>query len=764
MRLLLFFLLSWFSTVAYGQGANQYSIHITVMDSATQQPLDLVSIRCMPGHLQALTNKAGQATFFPLELGTYKLTFSHLGCPDVVKTVELLQSASIRVVMSHQIYQLSEVQIQPLLPQSPIVNQLDRNNINNQSGKSLGELLSTLPGITLQQTGVGIQKPVINGLTDSRIIYVNRGARLESQQWGQDHAPEIDPAQAGRIKLVIPARSFRMGADAIGAMVELLPEPFPQEGKRKVEVGSAYMSNNRLWNGFLSIAGNEAALAGLQWRLSWSGRKAGNTSTPGYWLYNTGFQDNSLTVETKIPLKRGWIETDGSWFQSTSGIFLGSQIGNVTDLLLAIQRPKPLFNKDEFSYEIDRPRQEVNHLTGRFRYLSAQEDQRHWQVQLTAQQNRRKEFDLARISENPELDLTLTSFQLYGEWHSGKQFSTGLAGNFRENTWSGSRFFIPNYRQLNPGWYANWRKQWGKFVWYSGVRLDYHFLETFRNQNGRLFSDQRNWFSAAASMQLVMQEQQGNSQQFEWSILWRPPQVNELFVNGLHHGTSSFERGDAGLKQEGGIRVSWRLERSYCANRIGFQQQIFSQFLPGFIYARPDGVPVLTIRGAFPSFSFTQTNAWLNGGNWMFFVEPIRNFTVEARFQTVLAFDVSAQTWLAPMPADRAEFNFKKRFEMNFWKKAGAQSGFALIGFTRLFKQNRLPEINTDYLLPPEAVLLTRFEVGGNWKLKNQNFVVSLSINNLFNQVYRDYLNRFRYFSDEAGLNMALRIRYFLNT
>lgn len=746
------------STV-FGQAEDRFNIQIAVLDSQTNQPLDLVTIHCMPGNKWVKTDQYGKAFFNNLKKGTYTFTFSHVGCPDLVKTLSIDRPIVLNVAMLHQAVQLFEVQIMPHLSKSFAINQLDQNKVKENIGLSFSEILAKIPGVNLLQSSPGIQKPIINGMTDSRIVYVNRGVRLESQQWGQDHAPEIDPSQAGRIKLVVPARSFRMGADGLAAMVEVLPKAFPEAGKHQVEVGSVLMVNNRLWGGNLSLAGFEPRLWKLQWRISVSGRQAGNTRTPAYWLYNTGFTDRNLGLELALPFKKGKIETDFTWFQATSGIFLGSQIGNVTDLIQAIQLPKPLFNVNEFSYQIDRPRQEVNHWTTRVRFLSGEEQSRHWQIQIAAQQNHRREFDLARISESPELDLTLSSIQLYGEWHSGKSFSTGIAGNLKENVWSGSRYFIPNYRLINPAWYFNWKHQLKKHILYSGIRFDYNHLETYRNQNGNFFSDERNWASAGASALLEINAGNQNQQQLELSILWRPPQVNELYVNGLHHGTSSFERGDSRLKQEGGIKLSWLANVHFWRNRAGFQQQLFSQYMPGFIYAKPDGQPILTIRGAFPSFTFTQTNAWLNGGNWLFFVEPVRNLRFEAKFQSVLAFDWTNQTWIAPMPADRADLSLRKE-----WPNRTFNRQFYLaIGCAQLFKQQRLPTLNNDFLPPPVGIMLMRMEAGGKIKLKSNELMFSLTASNLFNQIYREYLNRLRYFSDEAGLNFIARLQYQFN-
>jgi iron complex outermembrane recepter protein len=45
----------------------------------------------------------------------------------------------------------------------------------------------------------------------------------------------------------------------------------------------------------------------------------------------------------------------------------------------------------------------------------------------------------------------------------------------------------------------------------------------------------------------------------------------------------------------------------------------------------------------------------------------------------------------------------------------------------------------------------------------NQPVEISLSGHNLLNTAYRDYLNRFRYFADEMGRNIVLRVRLPIN-
>src|ERR1700744_4789115 len=86
-------------------------------------------------------------------------------------------------------------------------------------GLSLGESLKTIAGVNSLQTGPSISKPVIHGVYSNRILIMNNGVRQEGQNWGNDHAPEIDPFIAPRLSVIKGAASIRYGSDASGGVV-----------------------------------------------------------------------------------------------------------------------------------------------------------------------------------------------------------------------------------------------------------------------------------------------------------------------------------------------------------------------------------------------------------------------------------------------------------------------------------------------------------------------------------------------------------------
>lgn len=75
-----------------------------------------------------------------------------------------------------------------------------------------------------------------------------------------------------------------------------------------------------------------------------------------------------------------------------------------------------------------------------------------------------------------------------------------------------------------------------------------------------------------------------------------------------------------------------------------------------------------------------------------------------------------------------------------------------------VLRQTRVPP-NSDCVPPPAGYDLWGAEIGYSIPFcKKQYIDVNLTVTNLTNVAYRDYLNRFRYYVDDLGRNVSLRI------
>ena len=167
---------------------------------------------------------------------------------------------------------------------------------------------------------------------------------------------------------------------------------------------------------------------------------------------------------------------------------------------------------------------------------------------------------------------------------------------------------------------------------------------------------------------------------------------------------------------------------------------VYANRINDFIYQQPQpNNPVLTISGAFPLIQYQQTNASLRGFDWSAWYKPIENIEWISKYAFLNARNTSINDWLILMPANRLSNEITYRLKNT--DKPGDLNG----------KQ--------DYKAAPEAYTLINLQISSTVQLINKPVTLSLGARNLMNTVYRDYLNSMRYFTDEMGRNISLRIK-----
>ncbi len=755
--LLLLLLFAGLLSIANAQTACNLVLSGNISDSDTKEPLSLAVIEFVGKKLVISADEQGNFKAENLCPGDYTLSINHLNCESMMVNVRLNKNTVRNFVLPHRTNELREIVVLEKFKanQTSARETVTLEQLQERRGLSLAENLQGVGGVSLLQTGPNIFKPIVNGLHGNRLQIVSNGIRLESQQWGSEHAPEIDPFSAGKITVLKGAGALMYGSDALAGTILVEPGPLPSQGEFKGEVFTSFFSNNRASATNLVLEGNSKKVPAVSWRAQGNFKKSGNSRTPDYYLWNTGAEEwnGSFTLGYRKPYHSS--ELYASVFNAKLGIFLGSQIGNLTDLLEAIRQPEPLFNKNSFSYELDRPRQEVNHLTARYKFVYYKDPAHLFHISANVQQNRRKEFDLARITDTPELDLRLTTAQLdarYEHSHDNWMHTYGVVGMLQENVWDGSRYFIPNFRMLNGAAYHLGHYQKEKLEFEMGLRYDYRHLQTFRNESGNIFSDFRNWHNASASANLFNRVSDRFNYSLNTALSWRPPSINELYVNGLHHGTSSFEIGDPSMKNEAGIKVGLQLQGWLADSLVLLEGYVYNNFISNFIYLTPDTPATLTIRGAFPTFSYKQTRANLNGFDLKATLWPDGKLRFASMLSILYAFDLREATWIQQMPGNRAtqELSYHLKSIGKFSKlKANLQ-------WVSVFEQTRTGNKFIDYAAPPSTYHLFHGSFSGRYG----KWYGQIGVNNLFNIRYREYLNRFRYFNQEIGRNIFIRLAY----
>ena len=172
----------------------------------------------------AISSENGYFNFKNLCSEIIEIRVSHINCPDFYAEINLKESRK-KFFLNHEITTLNEVvlideKVDDLSTsaKSYSISEIEKDRY---SGSGLSALLETVSGINTLSTGSNIAKPVIHGMFGSRVGIIYNGIMLENQQWGQDHAPNVDLNAFENIKLVKGASVLKYSGKNPGGVIIL---------------------------------------------------------------------------------------------------------------------------------------------------------------------------------------------------------------------------------------------------------------------------------------------------------------------------------------------------------------------------------------------------------------------------------------------------------------------------------------------------------------------------------------------------------------
>ncbi|HEX8548018.1 MAG TPA: carboxypeptidase-like regulatory domain-containing protein, partial [Cytophagaceae bacterium] len=177
----------------------------TVYDGETKEPLYGANISIDDRHAGTVTNIKGEYFITSMCAGTIKVTCEALGYKTVSVSINLTENNFRQFILHSDTCFLESVVITSSRPQELSTQQtltIEGKALQRTRGLSLGEAIKDLPGVSTLQTGPSIFKPVVQGMYGNRVLILNNGIRQEGQQWGTEHAPEVDPFIASKISII----------------------------------------------------------------------------------------------------------------------------------------------------------------------------------------------------------------------------------------------------------------------------------------------------------------------------------------------------------------------------------------------------------------------------------------------------------------------------------------------------------------------------------------------------------------------------------
>lgn len=643
-------------------------------------------------------------------------------------------------------------------------------------GLSLGEALKTLPGVNSLESGPNISKPIIHGVYNNRVLTLNNGVRQEGQNWGNDHAPEIDPFISNKISVIKGPASLRYGSDAIGGVIMVETPPLLDTGKIHGEMNLVGMSNGYGGTASGMLQGRLTKLIPhLSWRLQGTTQINGNTKAATYYIPNTGFRQSDMSLGLGYHRSNFGVDGYFSYFYTKLGIKPTSEDLTYSDFLAAIQRGRPSADLSRFTYAIPQlqAHQLVNHriykLNGFWQWPKA--GRLEWIV--SHQQDARKEFGLDPLSDPtlPFNTFDLRSNTVNLQWLHPRTWIHNLSGQIgldymdsKNTSTTRERFeVIPSYVSRSVGAFWIEKYKLNRFLIEGGLRFDHKYQNAsiFRRGNAldntvdRFYDSTGRWNKVTTNLGATYSINSNWSLMYNMGTAWRAPSPLELYANGIHQGASRWEVGDPNLKVESALNNNFEVK--YQGHRLSADLGLYANFFHNYIYIQRDSL-IQTIAGYYPKYLYKQTpNALFTGIDFKASYQISDHWQYTTQASIVRGRDRFHNDWLIYIPADHY-FN-SLQWQSKSWGKIAAP--FLMVDNTIVARQTRFPPSNsTSEPNPPAGYTLWGATMGGTVHWGAHPLQISIQSTNLLNKEYKDYLNLFRFYNHNPGRNIILRLRY----
>ena len=797
MARLLIGLIMALSCCSYSQNCN-YTFLGELDDFHDGSPIESATIYIKENDKYLVSDFDGKFKIENLCSGTLTLTISHIGCETKTVNYNINSDTFEKILIEHHVEELSEVSVSGNAIQKETTTAqetvIKANTLKKYTSLSLGDALKEVAGVSSINTGNTIVKPMINGLHSSRIMILNNNVRQQDQEWGIEHAPNIDINSANQISVIKGSGALAYGGDAIGGVVVLNPSRIIRTDTLYGRTTIGGQSNGRGYN--ITSTLNKNYSSGWFAQLQGSYKRNGDFKAPDYNLTNTGLDSKGISARFGKTLFESGFEVYYSYLSNEIGILGASHIGSTFDLARAINAGVPNLIED-FTYTIDVPKQNITHHLVKLNYFKRFQNFGKVSLQYDYQNNERLEFDV-RIGERrdvPAIDLTLQTHTVSGDINLDsnldRKVNFGLMGRYQDNFAdpdTGVRRLIPDYDKYDFGIYATteWRLN-NNLIVDAGVRYDFNRIDAIKFYRKTRWEERGydNDFSDIIIEETPTQYKTNpvfdyhnisasigakyhlNDQSYligNYALSSRPPNPSELFSDGLHHSAARFEFGDIRFDKEMANRLA--ISYNYNDSKFNVLTEVFYNRISDFIYLRPFNF-ILTTRGRFPLWEYQQTDAELFGVDFSATYNISKTLQFQNKTSLIKGYDLKNNSPLIDIPAFNTinQITYSNKEWYNF--SASLKSEW-------FFEQNEFPDFNfsvedeltgeevfIDISTPPSGYQLLHFYSEATFTLsKKSNLNVALGVNNLFNKSYRNYLNRLRFFADDLGRNITLQIQY----
>jgi iron complex outermembrane recepter protein len=461
---------------------------------------------------------------------------------------------------------------------TPVGTSLGGAELDRRRAVSLGDTLDGQVGVSSSGFSTAAGRPVIRGQSGSRVTVAENGLdSLDASDISPDHAVTVDPLAARRIEVLRGPSTLLYGGNAVGGLVNSISDLIPTTALRSVSgdlllgADSASLEKLgavRLRGGSLDGTGLAPTPGGgsLNWTLGGFARDASDYRIPGNATLGdpsspTGRLPNSYNRSQGASAGVSWVDRWG--VVGLSHTELHATYGTPSEQSVYIDQRN---HRTEGLLELDQPVSWLESL----RVKAAQVRYRHQEIDAS-------NGEVATQFDSTGYDARLEAAYLPVAGISGV---FGLSSRDRTLSSSGSEAYIPSTTDRQNAVFLTAARALGDARLALGTRQSQARLDPTGNPDLPM----RNFTLSDYSLGLQVPVRGPVALSINLASAQRAPSVPELYADGPHAATATYEIGNSTLDKERSrnIELSLGSDATPLRWKASVFQQRFENYIAGF--------------------------------------------------------------------------------------------------------------------------------------------------------------------------------------
>lgn len=675
--------------------------------------------------------------------GTFKVQYSFLGYEnkvviinfnkkDIVKNIELVSSFihTEEVVVSGGGYTSQH-------ENAIKIETINAKRLNQKSNISFIKKLAQTPGIDAISKGNGIASPVIRGLSRSNILVLTNGIRMENFQFSENHPFMIDENGIDHVEFVKGPASLLYGSDAIGGIINIITEKPAPSNFVKVDVSSKYNTNTKGVNSNIGVRVSRKKIffgirAGLSEHKDFLDAKEQQ-------VINSRFKQKSIKSFVGLNTKNAVLKLFFEHNKKDLGLTIPYAISVVSDN-----------NRDVENWYQD--------LTSNLLYLKNKFFLKELKSELNIsyQHNNRKLHTTKKTPVSPIVNMNLQTIQYEFknnyEFNKNAEIIFAFQGMYQNNKNNNTTdHILPNYNLSDLSLFSLFNYKFDKLNTQLGVRYTYRNIKI----PGLIDVNFPTFFTDVNNHYHNISYSAGSTYKVNKNILiranfasaFRTPNINELSQNGVHG--NRYEQGDINLKLQRNFEADLSSHIHY--NKFTFNIASFYNIIDNYIYLSPT---TKMASNGMMIYKYSQNNSSIYGFETSFNYTPVKWFSIHEGYSYLIAEQENGD-YLPFIPQNK----ITGHIDFQILNKKNIKSLVYSITNIIAFEQNNYA-FYEDYT-PNYNVFNTSLFYKNSYK--RYNYTISISVNNLLNEVYFDHLSTIKnlgYYNIGRNFTFGVSINY----